>query len=43
MALVDVLDYFPENYSQRAQLIKNSQRLSPVLAHYQDAKTGCWF
>ncbi|TGE26073.1 glycoside hydrolase family 88 protein [Hymenobacter aquaticus] len=42
MALVDVLDYFPPNHPQRQQLIKNVQRLAPVLAKYQDAKTGTW-
>ncbi|MFD1875260.1 glycoside hydrolase family 88/105 protein [Hymenobacter bucti] len=43
MALVDVLDYFPRDHPQRAQLIKDLQRLAPVLARYQDAKTGGWF
>jgi rhamnogalacturonyl hydrolase YesR len=43
MALVDALDYFPENHPQRAQLIRYVQRLAPVLAKYQDAKTGAWF
>jgi unsaturated rhamnogalacturonyl hydrolase len=42
MALVDVLDYFPQNHPQRASLIKSVQRLAPVLAKYQDAKTGTW-
>ncbi|RYU77214.1 glycoside hydrolase family 88/105 protein [Hymenobacter persicinus] len=42
MALVDVLDYFPPNHPQRAQLIKDVQRLAPVLAKYQDAQTGTW-
>ena len=42
MALVDVLDYFPKDHPQRAQLIKDVQRLAPVLAKYQDPKTGTW-
>ncbi|GAA4353211.1 hypothetical protein GCM10023185_13630 [Hymenobacter saemangeumensis] len=42
MALVDVLDYMPAGHPQRAQLIKNVQRLAPVLAKYQDARTGTW-
>ncbi|WP_460675634.1 glycoside hydrolase family 88 protein [Hymenobacter coalescens] len=42
MALVDVLDYFPQNHPQRPQLVKYVQRLAPVLAKYQDAKTGTW-
>ncbi|MCC2548822.1 glycoside hydrolase family 88 protein [Hymenobacter sp. BT175] len=43
MALVDVLDYFPQNHPERKNLIKYVQRLAPVLAKYQDAKTGNWF
>jgi len=43
MALVDVLDYFPQDHPQRAQLIQDLQRLAPVLAKYQDAKTGAWW
>ena len=42
MALVDVLDYFPENHPQRPALIKALQRLAPALATYQDPKTGTW-
>jgi len=43
MALVDVLDYFPKNHPQRQQLIKDLQRLAPVLTKYQDPKTGGWY
>ena len=42
MALVDVLDYLPATSPHRAELIKDIQRLAPVLAKYQDAKTGTW-
>jgi unsaturated rhamnogalacturonyl hydrolase len=42
MALVDVLDYLPAGNAHRAELIKDLQRLAPVLAKYQDAKTGTW-
>ncbi|MFC7666125.1 glycoside hydrolase family 105 protein [Hymenobacter humi] len=42
MALVDVLDYFPQNHPQRPVLIKAIKRLAPVLAKYQDPKTGTW-
>ena len=42
MALVDVLDYLPAGNPHRAELIKDIQRLAPVLAKYQDAKTGTW-
>ncbi|MCC2547482.1 glycoside hydrolase family 88 protein [Hymenobacter sp. BT175] len=43
MALVDVLDYFPKDHPERKNLIKYVQRLAPVLAKYQDSKTGGWF
>lgn len=43
MALVDVLDYFPKEHPERAKLIKYLQRLAPVLAKYQDPKTGTWW
>lgn len=42
MALVDVLDYLPAGNPHRAELLKDIQRLAPVLAKYQDAKTGTW-
>jgi unsaturated rhamnogalacturonyl hydrolase len=42
MALVDVLDYFPQNHPQRPMLIKALQRLAPAVAKYQDPKTGTW-
>ena len=43
MALVDVLDYFPADHPRRADLIGYLQRLMPVVARYQDKKTGCWY
>ena len=43
MALVDVLDYLPATSPHRAELTKDLQRLAPVLAKYQDAKTGLWY
>ncbi|GAB3510535.1 glycoside hydrolase family 88 protein [Emticicia fontis] len=43
MALVDVLDYFPEYNPEKANLIKYLQRLVPALVKYQDAKTGVWY
>ncbi|WP_317172126.1 glycoside hydrolase family 88 protein [Hymenobacter sp. BRD67] len=42
MALVETLDYLPAGNANRAALIKDLQRLAPVLAKYQDAKTGTW-
>lgn len=43
MALVDVLDYFPETHPERANLVKYLQRLAPALVKHQDAKSGVWY
>ncbi|WP_341228093.1 glycoside hydrolase family 88 protein [uncultured Arcticibacterium sp.] len=43
MALVDVLDYFPENHPERITLINNLKRLAPVLTKYQDTESGVWY
>ncbi|RYY09803.1 MAG: glycoside hydrolase family 88 protein, partial [Cytophagaceae bacterium] len=39
---VDVLDYLPAGNPHRAELLKDIQRLAPVLAKYQNAQTGTW-
>jgi unsaturated rhamnogalacturonyl hydrolase len=43
MALVDVLDFIPQNYPRRNQLIKILNRLSSALIKFQDLKTGVWW
>jgi unsaturated rhamnogalacturonyl hydrolase len=43
VALVEVLDYFPENHPKRSELIRYIQRLAPVLAKYQDNQSGLWY
>lgn len=43
MALVDVLDYFPEEHPQRKTLMAYVQRLAPVIARYQDEASGVWY
>ena len=43
MALVDTLDYFPEDNPQRAQLIAILNRLATALAKQQDARSGLWY
>lgn len=43
MALVDTLDYFPQDHPQRAELIAILKRLAPVIQKYQDAKSGTWY
>lgn len=42
MALVDVLDYFPENHPKRPELISYLNKLSSALVKYQD-KSGLWY
>jgi unsaturated rhamnogalacturonyl hydrolase len=43
MALVDVLEYFPENHPKRAALLGILTRLSTAIRNYQDPKTGLWY
>ena len=43
MALVEVLDYFPENHPERKNLIKYLQRLAPAILKYQDPKSNVWY
>src|SRR5271170_4546792 len=43
MALVDVLDWFPKDHPQRAELVKALQDTMAAVVKYQDAKTGLWW
>lgn len=43
MALVDVLDYIPEDHPQRHKLISILAHLSESLLNYRDDKTGLWY
>ncbi len=43
MALVDVLDYFPEEHPKRDDIIAVLQRLAEAIIHVQDNKTGLWY
>lgn len=43
MALVDVLDFFPKNHPQRAEIIAILQRLSAAISQFQDKETGVWY
>lgn len=43
MALVDSLQYFPAGHPKRHVLLDILGRLAPVLARYQDPKSGVWF
>ncbi len=42
MALVDVLDFVPQNHPQRPELLRMIQGLADTLLKYQD-KTGLWY
>ncbi len=43
MALVDVLDYLPENHNERQAIIKILNDLSNALLKVRDKKTGLWY
>lgn len=43
MALVDVLDYLPENHKDRKKIEDIVNRLAKALINYQDKKTGVWY
>lgn len=43
MALVDVLDYFPEDHPQRENIVNLFKNLSRSLINYRDEKTKLWY
>ena len=43
MAMVDVLDYLPENHPQRGEIITLLQELSSAIEKYRDEETGMWY
>jgi len=43
MALVDVLDKFPENHKNRNKILKIFQELSSSLLKYRDSETKLWY
>ncbi len=43
MALVDALDYFPQNHPQRGALIGILKRLAVAVQKYQEPKSGLWY
>ena len=43
MALVDVLDNFPENHPERKELLAILSRLATAVQKYQDPKSGVWY
>lgn len=43
MALVDVLDYFPEKHQDRNEIIAILNRLTDALILFQDQESGTWY
>jgi unsaturated rhamnogalacturonyl hydrolase len=43
MALVDVLDFLPDNHPRRMEIINILNRLAIVITEFQDEKTGVWY
>jgi unsaturated rhamnogalacturonyl hydrolase len=43
MALVDALDFIPEDHPQRAAVIKVFNSLAQSVVRWQDAETGTWY
>lgn len=43
MALVDVLDYLPQDHEGRERLIKYLNQYVEAIVKYQDEKTGTWY
>lgn len=43
MALVDVLDYFPQDHPRRAGILAVLRRLAPALLQVQDRTSGVWY
>lgn len=43
MALVDVLDILPENYSKKVELKKIFQRFAKAIIKYRDKNTNIWY
>jgi unsaturated rhamnogalacturonyl hydrolase len=43
MAMVDVLDFLPENHPKRPEIIQIINGLAASLEKYRDAETGMWY
>ncbi len=43
MALVDVLDFLPIDFPERAKIIAILNRLAETIAKYQDKESGLWY
>jgi alpha-L-fucosidase 2 len=43
MALVDVLDYLPQNHPDRKAIIAITEKMAKGISRWQDKKTGVWY
>ena len=43
MAMVDMLDYFPEDHKGRAEIIAIINKMAEGIVKWQDEKTGVWY
>jgi unsaturated rhamnogalacturonyl hydrolase len=43
MALVDVLDFLPENHPKRPEVLKITRRLAEGIIRHQDDESGVWY
>lgn len=43
MALIDVLDFIPQDYAKRPELLSMLKTIADGVLKYQDAKTGLWY
>ncbi len=43
MALVDILDYYPENHEGRAKIIAIIDKMAKGISKWQDEKSGVWY
>lgn len=43
MAMIDVLDFMPENHPKRPEIIKILRELSSSLENFRDKETGMWY
>lgn len=43
MALVDVLDYMPQNHPEREAVLAVTKKMAGAIAQYQDKESGLWW
>lgn len=43
MAIVDILDYLPEDHAKRDQILEIAHRMAEGIVRYQDEATGAWY